>query len=157
VVVGAGVLVSLCGKREVEGINREEDELPGGAVAAVDSFQVQASGQEASSGTVLMLAGVGLGLATGFLARAASLAARPAKAYARRCSLPSPTILRRYLRRYRRRPGTLSSLRAMPYPSWRALRTYLRTYSRIHTRITVHVSVWYFFRSLRAVTARVCV
>jgi len=62
-------------------MNQEEDELPGGATAdavaaAVDSFQVQASGQEASSGTVLV--GVGLGLATGFLARAGSLAVRPA-------------------------------------------------------------------------------
>ncbi|KYQ60157.1 hypothetical protein ALC60_00563 [Trachymyrmex zeteki] len=63
-------------------MNQEEDELPGGAdavAAAVDSFQVQASGQEANSdcsGTVLV--GVGLGLATGFLARAGSLAVRPA-------------------------------------------------------------------------------
>lgn len=60
-------------------MNQEEDELPGGApvdAVAVDSFQVQASGQEASSGTVLD--GVGLGLVTGFLARADSLAVRPA-------------------------------------------------------------------------------
>lgn len=66
-------------EREVEGMNQEEDELPGGAsvdAVAVDSFQVQASGQEASSGT--MLDGVGLGLVTGFLARADSLAVRPA-------------------------------------------------------------------------------
>lgn len=95
-------------------MNQEEDELPGGAdavAAAVDSFQVQASGQEANSdcsGTVLV--GVGLGLATGFLARAGSLAVRPASLMC----VAVPYLLRLILRRYpayaRRRPGTLSSL-----------------------------------------------
>lgn len=74
---------------------------------------ISGSGQEASSGTVLD--GVGLGLVTGFLARADSLAARPASLM---CVLfptfsdYSPTI-----------PGIRSpqagnplSLRVMPYP-----------------------------------------
>lgn len=149
-VVGAGVLVSLCGNarsREWTGrrTNCRVGRRPTPSPPPSTDFRFRPARPRGELRNGARWCGIGIGN------RLSSLCGQSSPCVQLRlcacCSLPSPTTLRRYPAYARRRPGTLSQLRAMPYPPReRCTHTHTYTYTR-------SVRAWFF--SVTARTTRI--